>query len=130
MSEAKNIAAMRWRAIEGFNYHCDLTPAARRVGISLISQMDVRTLACFPSEGRLAVFLGISLRAVKQAKAELKAKGLLTWTNPGGPRHKSRYEFNWAALDKARDAGIERAKLAREARAMVNATSPMEDNNA
>lgn len=95
----RDIAAQRWRAVEGFNVANGLSPAARRVGICLVTTMDAKTLACFPGESRIAAQLGISERAVRAAKAELKARGMIEWTNHGGPRHVSRYLINWAKME-------------------------------
>ncbi len=107
----KEIATMRWQAIEGFNSAPGLSPMARRLGIALICAMDAKTRNCFPGEVRLATELGVHLSAIKKAKAELRDAKLITWFNPGGPRHLSRYIFGWAALLRlAKEAG-ERANL-------------------
>jgi hypothetical protein len=98
--EAKEPAAMRWQAVEGFNCAPGLTPSACRVGIALISIMDARTRACFPSEQWLAASLNLSERCIVKAKQELRRAGLIDWTIRGGERHKSRYGFNWAALER------------------------------
>jgi Helix-turn-helix domain len=94
----QELAAMRWQAIEAFNGVVGISPMARRLGIKLISCMDAKTRRCYPGEARVAAELGVHLSAIKKAKAELKDAGLLTWFNPGGPRHLSHYSFNWAAL--------------------------------
>src|SRR4051794_9645330 len=85
--EAREAAAQRWKAIEAFNCVPGLTPVARRVGIALICFMDSRTRDCFPAAITIAGRLGVSERAVKKAKDELRDAGLITWSNPGGPRH-------------------------------------------
>ena len=94
----QQLAGMRWQAIEAFNGIVGLSPMARRLGIKLISCMDAKTRRCYPGEARIAAELGVHLSAVKKAKAELKDAGLISWFNPGGPRHLSHYSFNWAAL--------------------------------
>jgi hypothetical protein len=112
--DARDAAAMRWKGIEAFNYAPRLTPAARRVGMALICNMDSRTRACFPSELRLAGLLDLTRRAVSKAKAELFDRGLINWSNEGGPRHMSRYGFNWEALDRLSQEAKARAKEAVE----------------
>jgi hypothetical protein len=132
--EAREAAAQRWKAIEAFNCVPGLTPVARRVGIALICFMDSRTRDCFPAAITIAGRLGVSERAVKKAKDELRNAGLIDWSNPGGPRHVSRYGFNWAKLERlqqeAKDAGEGAHKQGRKARlgnpsspSMVNASS-------
>jgi hypothetical protein len=116
---SKAIAHARWQAIEGFNYCPGLSPAARRLGIALVCQMNVQTFACFPGEVRLASLLGLSKRAITDAKNELRAAGLVDWSNPGGPRHRSRYVFHWERLLDARHRAV---TLAREATASAKAT--------
>lgn len=118
-ARSKAIAHARWQAIEGFNYCPGLSPAARRLGIALVCQMDVQTFACFPGEVRLASLLGLSKRAITDAKNELWAAGLVDWSNPGGPRHRSRYVFHWERLLDARHGAV---TLAREATASAKAT--------
>lgn len=93
-------AALRWKAVEAFNTMPDLSPAARKVGIALISLMDNKTRACFPSEQRLAGYLGTHIVTIKSAKKELRRKGLVDWSNPNGPRHLSHYGFNWQLLSE------------------------------
>ena len=94
----QQLAAIRWQAIEAFNGVLGVSPMARRLGVKLISCMDAKTRQCYPGEARIAAELGVHLSAVKKAKAELKDAELITWSNPGGPRHLSHYSFNWAAL--------------------------------
>lgn len=104
-ADIKLRARLRWNAVDAFNCVAGITAAARRVGIELILVMDSRTFACFPSESRIAVKLGLSERAVQKAKAELLRAGLVTWSNKGGPRHISRYEFNWELLARTAETG-------------------------
>jgi len=94
----QQLAGMRWQAVEAFNTCAGLSPTARRLGIKLIACMDAKTRQCFPGEARVAVELGVHLSAIKKAKVELRSANLITWFNPGGPRHLSHYTFNWAAL--------------------------------
>lgn len=90
---------LRWRAIEAANSAPDLSPMARRVLVALICMMDSKTRACFPSELKVAEFLGVHETSVKKAKAELRDEHhLIHWTNPNGPRHQSHYVFNWHKL--------------------------------
>jgi hypothetical protein len=96
----RELAAMRWQAIEAFNGVPGLSPMARRLGVKLISCMDAKTRRCYPGEARIAAELGVHLSAVKKAKVELRKAYLINWFNPAGPRHLSHYEFNWAALLK------------------------------
>ncbi len=102
MSSEKGRGSLRWKAIEAFNGARFLTPAARRVGIALVCAMDGRTGNCFPSEGRLAVMLGMSARAVRLAKIELRDGGLIDWQNHGRPksgvRNLSHYILAWDRL--------------------------------
>lgn len=112
----QEIASMRWQAIEAFNRIPGLSPAARRVGIELICTMDAKTRACFPGELRLAGMLNMWPSAIKKGKAELRDAGLLTWDNPGGPRHQSHYKFNWEALTRLSQEAKARGELATETR--------------
>ena len=105
---------MRWQAIEGFNSAPGLSPLVRRLGIALICSMDAKTRNCFPGELRLAAELGSHLVSIKKAKVELREAGLITWFNPGGPRHLSHYGFTWSALTRHATEASERAKLAVE----------------
>lgn len=107
---------MRWQAIEAFNRIPGLSPAARRVGIELICTMDAKTRACFPGELRLSGMLNMWPSAIKKGKADLKAAGLLTWSNPAGPRHQSHYKFNWDALTRLSQEAKSRGELATESR--------------
>lgn len=117
---ARQIAELRWKAIEAFNGAEGLSPMGRRVGIALIGMMDSRTRACFPSEQRLADSIGVDVRSIRRAKQELRAAYLMTWMNPGGARHLSRYLFNWQKLlrlsDLIRTRAAEAAAQRREAR--------------
>lgn len=112
----QEVAAMRWQAIEAFNRIPGLSPAARRVGIELICTMDAKTRACFPGELRLAGMLNMWPSAIKKGKAELRDAGLLTWDNPGGPRHQSHYKFKWEALTRVSQEAKSRGELATETR--------------
>jgi hypothetical protein len=112
----QEVAAMRWQAIEAFNRIPGLSPAARRVGIELICTMDAKTRACFPGELRLAGMLNMWPSAIKKGKAELRDAGLLTWTNPGGPRHQSHYRFSWDALTRLSQEAKSRGEIATETR--------------
>ncbi len=98
--EAREAASMRWKGTEGFNTAPGLSPAARRLGICLITSMDSKSRACFPSEMRLAALCDMHPSAIKKAKTELKKAGLIDWYNPGGPRHLSHYSLNWTALEQ------------------------------
>ena len=94
----KTITA-RDKAITGqaLNQLPDLSPAARRLGIELRDRADNRTGKAWPSEARLAEALGYNVRTIRRAKAELKAKGLLTWQCRG--RHRTPvYTLAWEAL--------------------------------
>lgn len=95
---ARDVGTLRWMAIEGFNSAPKLSPIERRVGIALIAAMDKKTRLCCPSAARLAAELGVDIRSIKDAKAKLKQRGLLSWKNPNGPRGKSIYAFNWQKL--------------------------------
>lgn len=97
----KAIAHRRWQGIEGFNFMPGLAPLERRVGIAMICCMDAKTMQCYPSERYLADVLGVNLVSVKKAKAGLKRADLINWYNPSGPRHLSRYGFNWTKLCEA-----------------------------
>ena len=96
----QEIASMRWQAVEGLICLPGLSSTARRVCILLITTMDNKTRRSFRGERRIAAELGVHLSAVKKAKAELKDAELITWFNPGGPRHLSHYNFNWEALTR------------------------------
>jgi len=96
----QQLAAMRWQAIEAFNGVMGISPMARGLGVKLIACMDAKTRQCYPGEARIAAELGVHVSAVKKAKAELKDAQLIDWSNPGGPRHLSHYEFKWVALLK------------------------------
>lgn len=116
--EAREAAEARWKAIEALNAAPGLTPAARRVGIALICAMDAGSRACFPSEEWLGQMAGLSTRAVRYGKDELRDAGLITWVNgqaATGP-HSSRYGFNWAALERLSEEAKKRARLAVEKR--------------
>lgn len=112
MSE-RDMGFMRWRAIEAANSAPDLSPMARRVLIAMLCMMDGKTRACFPSELRIASFLGTHVVSVKKAKAELRdGHRLIHWTNPNGPRHQSRYIFNWEKLIRLSDEAKSRGDSA------------------
>lgn len=115
-ADARDAAALRWKAIEGLTYAPGLSPAARRVGIALICTMDSRTRACFPSETRLAALCDMHVSAVRKAKAELKKAGFIDWFNPGGPRHQSHYGFAWEKLELESEKAKVRADEAVEAK--------------
>lgn len=103
-------ARLRWQAVEGFNSLHGLIPMERRLGIALISTMDSKSGGCFPSELFLATKLGVHVVSIKKAKAQLRDMGLITWENPGGPRHVSHYIFNWKVLCGSAVAANENAK--------------------
>jgi len=76
-----------------------LTPTARRVGHELLNYTDRATGLAWPSEARLADTLGVTVRTIQKAKAQLRQRGLLTWRQRG--RHPQRtpvYQLVWAAL--------------------------------
>lgn len=116
----QELAAMRWQAIEGINCTPGLSQTARRVAIMLITTMNAKTRQSFRGERRIAAELGVHLSAVKKAKVELRDARLISWFNPGGPRHLSHYTFNWAALlreaDEAKGRGDEAVKEGSEKR--------------
>jgi len=122
----QELAAMRWQAIEAFNRIPGLSPAARRVGIELICTMDAKTRACFPGELRLAGMLNMWPSAIKKGKADLRAAGLLSWDNPGGPRHQSHYTFNWVALTRLSQEAKARGELATETRKFEPVNAPLQ----
>lgn len=111
---AKEAARGRWLAIVAFNGYRDeaLSPAARRVGIALVTCMDATTRTCFPSEAYLAAICNLHISAIKKAKAALRRAGLVEWTNPAGPRGKSIYTFDWAKLEEIAFEATSRAKAA------------------
>ena len=85
------------QAVEAFTKHTTLTPLARLLGIELVSRFNVRTLKCFPSEKYLAKALGVTDRAIRKAKAELKQARLIDWRKP--KRHQScEYVISWRRL--------------------------------
>jgi len=109
--EARELAAVFWQAIDGFNFtSLPIKPNSRRLGMALVSIADRKTGAIFPSELYLAGLLNLTTRAIRTAKAELREHGLIDWTNPGGPRHRSRYMINWPELRRHAQDGKERAK--------------------
>ncbi len=115
----KEKAALRWQAVQGFNA-APVPPLAARLGIALICHMDARERLCYVGELRLSHELGAHLLSIQKAKKQLKEAGLISWTNPGGPRHLSHYSFNWAALlryskqaDEAARGAIDIAKTKR-----------------
>lgn len=112
----KDIASLRWQAIEAFNTAPGLSPMARRLGTALTTMMDAKTRACFPSELRLSAALGVNRVSINKAKVELRDAGLVNWTNPGGRRHLSRYALNWAALIRLSREASQRADEAMEER--------------
>jgi len=76
-----------------------LTPTARRVGHEILNYTDRATGLAWPSEARLADTLGVTVRTIQKAKAQLRQRGLLTWRQRG--RHPQRtpvYQLAWAAL--------------------------------
>jgi hypothetical protein len=92
--EARLMAEVRWKAVEAFLMHPELTPTAARLGAVLIAAMNAKTRECFPSEARLAAELGLDRRALQRSKSELRAKGLIDWETPYGPRGGARYSFS------------------------------------
>lgn len=114
---AKEAARGRWLAVVAFNGYRDeaLSPAARRVGIALVTCMDATTRSCFPSEAYLAAICNLHISAIKKAKAALRRAGLVEWTNPAGPRGKSIYTFNWSKLEEIAREITARAKVAAKA---------------
>lgn len=122
LSESE-IGAMRWRAIEAANSAPGISPVARRVLTALITVMDGKTRECFPSELWLSKFLGVHKVSVKKAKAELREEhGLIHWDNPGGPRHLSRYTFNWQKLLRLSEEAKSRAREAVDERRTEKST--------
>lgn len=111
---AKEAARSRWLAVVAFNGYRDeaLSPAARRVGIALVTCMDATTRSCFPSETYLAAICNLHISAIKKAKVALRRVGLVEWTNPAGPRGKSIYTFDWAKLEEIAFEATSRAKAA------------------
>jgi len=86
-------------AAEAFTRCPGLTPTARRVGHELLNYTDRSTGLAWPSEARLADALGVTVRTIQKAKAQLRQRGLLTWRQRG--RHPQRtpvYELVWTAL--------------------------------
>lgn len=119
----KDIASLRWQAIEAFNTAPGLSPMARRLGTALTTMMDAKTRACFPSELRLSAALGVNRVSINKAKVELRDAGLVNWTNPGGRRHLSRYALNWAALIRLSREASMRADEAMEERKVARRNS-------
>jgi Helix-turn-helix domain len=111
-NDAKDIAALRWRAVSAFNCHPDLTPLAQRLGIHLISKMDARSLACFPSEKRLAAELNCDLRSLKRAKSLLVERGLIVCTTRRGWNGSCSYQFKFDSLEEVQLAATERGDRA------------------
>jgi len=86
-------------AAEAFTRCPGLTPTARRVGHELLHYTDRTTGLAWPSEARLADALGVTVRTIQKAKAQLRQRGLLTWRQRG--RHPQRtpvYQLAWKAL--------------------------------
>jgi hypothetical protein len=86
------------RAAKGLNYVYGLSPSARRVGLALLDHLNVYNARCDPGESRLAAMLGLSERAIRKAKAELKQVGFLTWKSHGGLPLTADYRLNFKVL--------------------------------
>jgi hypothetical protein len=84
--QVKEVAALRWKAVEAFNCTPGLTDTARRLGVHLICKMDTRTRACYPGQTRLSAELGCNESSITRAKKQLKDKGLISWELPAGRR--------------------------------------------
>src|SRR5262245_49419256 len=85
-------------AVETFNRWPNLSAAARRVGIELLSFVNRRTRRCDPSEGLIARRLGLKDRTVRKAKSELRRAGLVSWSSHGGHHATSAYDFSWPIM--------------------------------
>jgi hypothetical protein len=96
--ESRDIAILRWKAIEAFNAAPRLTPLARRVGVLLVCKMDNKTRCCFPGETRLAAELGCDGTSITRAKKQLKDLGLISWELPSGRRQGCLYTFDLQKL--------------------------------
>lgn len=75
MIQPKDIAL----AAQALNRIPNLSPAARRVGVELLQRMDRNTGLTWPSQERLGEALGLSVRSISSAIAQLRAMGFLTW---------------------------------------------------
>ena len=92
------------QAAEALNRFPGLSPLARRLGIELINHTcrnprHEQHGKAWPSEARLAEALSVTTRAIRKAKAQLKAHGFLAWEQRG--RHPQRtplYELAWERL--------------------------------
>lgn len=113
----REMGRIRWIAVEVFNGAPGLTDTARRLGINLVTTMDAKTRACFPSQERMADVLGKSLASIKRAKVELRRAGYITWSYRGSPRGVCSYNLNWRNIYAAHLAlrdRIERNAAARK----------------
>lgn len=100
-------------AAEAFNRVDGISPTARRLGIELINHCDRKTGCAWPSEARLAECLGVTDRAIRSAKAQLAAKGLISWHQRGRHHHRTPlYEIAWSALMAIAKGIKERVKAA------------------
>ena len=88
------------KAAEALNRHPELTPAARRVGLELLSHVDRATGTAWPSEARMAAALGYDVRTVRRGKAELLKLKLLSWKRRGTSwaGRTPLYAFAWERL--------------------------------
>jgi len=76
-----------------------LSRLAALVGIQLINHADRNTGTAWPSEARLADALNCTTRAIRKAKAQLRALGFIAWQQRG--RHRQRtplYQIAWEML--------------------------------
>jgi len=140
-------AAARWKAVEAFAFgrastlkstkkikrqdgsieggepkSMPLSALARRLGIALVISADTETFACFPGEERLAALCDSDVSAIRRAKAELRAAGLVTWSSHEGPWKTAVYRFDWRRIDELAAEAKARAKAVSDAAKQRRAT--------
>lgn len=78
----------------------DLSASARRVAHELLNHVNRETGFAWPSEARLATALGLSVRSIERAKAQLRDLGLLTWQRRGTNKRgrTNLYSLSWETL--------------------------------
>jgi hypothetical protein len=87
-------------AREAINRLPDLSASARRVAHELLNHVNRETGLAWPSEARLATALGLSVRSIERAKAQLRDLGLLTWQRRGTNKRgrTNLYSLSWEKL--------------------------------
>jgi hypothetical protein len=124
--QPRNVSAAQIaKGVEGFNRAPKLTATARRLGIELVGHMNVLTFRCDPSEARLAFLLGVSERAIRQAKTELKKLGLISWRKTGD-RQTCSYRVSFdrlSAITESKNANWQLAQQERQFRHPRNSGS-------